>query len=104
VLERLVPGDLVLCRELAELIDRLGLQIGQVHARVIGIRGEWTREDRGVLPGGVIVPSAWGIAAALLPLWRPARGGVLAASGAATLLLRSRVVVHGRLACQQCFM
>ena len=102
MLELLVALDLVLGGELAQLVDRLGLEVGQVHPRVIGIRREGSGEDRRVLAGRVVVAAARGVATALLPLRRSARSRVLATPRAATLLLRSRVVVHRRLACRQC--
>ena len=101
MLQLLGPLDLVLGRELAQLVDRLGLEIGQVQAGiVVGVGREGAGEDGGVLAGRVVVTPARAEAA----LWRSAGSGVLAASRAASLLLRSRVVVHGRLACQLCIM
>jgi hypothetical protein len=107
VLERIRPVDLVLGGKLAQLVDGLGLEVGQVHPRVVGIRRERSGEDGRVLARRVVVAPARRIAApatATLLLLRSPGSCVLAPSRAATLLLRSRVVVHGRLACQQCFM
>lgn len=104
MLHLLVALDLVLGGELAELVDRLGLEVGQVQAWLVVIGREGTGVDRRVLPGRVVVAATRGEPTTALAAALSARGVVVAASRAATLLLWSRVVVHGRLACQQCFM
>ena len=59
VLQLLVALDLVLGRELAQLVDRLRLEVGQVQAGiVVGIGREGTGVDRRVLPGRVVVAAA----------------------------------------------
>ena len=82
----------------------LGLEVGQVHPRLVGIGREGTGEDRRVLARRVVVPPARGVAALPLPLLGSPWRRVLASARAATLLLWSRVVVHDRLACQPWFM
>ena len=48
VLELLVALDAVLARQLAQLIDVFGLQVGEVHAALVGVGREGAGEDRGV--------------------------------------------------------
>ena len=101
VLQFLGALDVVLGRQLAQLVDRLRLEVGEVQAVLVGIGREGTGEDGGVLPRRVIVAAALA-EPALVPALT-ARGIVGAASRSATLLLRPCVVVHVRLASQRCF-
>jgi hypothetical protein len=101
VLELVGALDLVLRGHLPQLVDPLGLEVGQVQTVVVRIGREGPGVDGRVLPGRVVVAPA--LAEPALVPSRTARGIVGAASRAATLLLWSRVVVHG-LACQLCVM
>ena len=67
VLELLVALDVVLGGELAQLIDRLRLEVGEVQAVLVGIGREGPGEDRRVPPGGVVVAAALAEAALVPP-------------------------------------
>ena len=79
VLELLVPLHPVLARQLAQLVDVLGLQVRQVQAAVVRIGREGTGVDRGIAARRVVVASLEGgarllaaRAAAVLPSARAA--------------------------------
>jgi hypothetical protein len=106
VLERLVILDVVLPGELTQLVDRLGLKVGQVEAVLVRIGRERAGEDGRVLPGGIVVPPALA-EPALVPAALAARGVVVRATARPTtllLLLGPCVVVHAALACGRWFM
>ena len=101
MLELLGALDVVLGGQLAQLVDRLRLEVGEVQAVLVRIGREGTGEDGRVLPRRVVVAAA--LAEPALVPTLTARGVVGAASRPATLLLGPCVVVHGRLACQRWF-
>ena len=82
VLELLVPLHPMLGRQLAQLVDVLGLEVGQVHAALVRVGRERTGIDRGVAAGRVVVApprvggarllAARAAAAAVLPAARAA--------------------------------
>jgi hypothetical protein len=79
VLELFVALDVVLGGELAQLVDDLRLEVGEVQAVLVGIGREGAGEDRGVLPRGVVVAAALAEAAIVAAALTP-RGIVGAAS------------------------
>ena len=88
----------------ANVSNTVGLVPGSLSG-AIGYRRELAGQRTRLLRlGSASLLGAVTGAAALLTLLRSPGTGVLAAARAATLLLWSGVVVHGRLGCQQCFM
>ena len=59
VLELLVSLHAMLGRQLAQLVDVLGLEVGQVHAALVRVGRERAGIDRGVAAGRVVVARRW---------------------------------------------